>query len=82
MTKEAIQELANQLGKSVNWISDNLLPYVYDYAEYKVIICIIFAIIGLLMLISLPFVNKFINYNDLDLKWFINALFISFNAAL
>lgn len=51
MDKEAIQEIAKQLGKGVNWVTDTLMPFMYNYCEYKFIMdtigAILFALVAL-----------------------------------
>ena len=59
MNEEAIKELAQQLGKGVNWVTDTLLPYVYDYAEYKIAIYTICAILfGIIFILGIIFITK------------------------
>ena len=64
MNEEAIKELAQQLGKGVNWVTDTLLPYVYDYAEYKIAIYTICAILfGIIFILGIIFITKAFKIN-------------------
>ena len=76
MNEEAIKELAQQLGKGVNWVTDTLLPYVYNYAEYKIAIAIvgiivagIVSIVGAVLLVKAAKIRtnpKYSRYDDGD----------------
>lgn len=59
MDKEAIKEIAEQLGKGVNWVEDELVPYMYNYAEYRFIFCtVLTAVLGLVFITGICLIWK------------------------
>lgn len=87
MDKEAIKEIAEQLGKGVNWVEDELVPYMYNYAEYRLVWCTVMTIIlGLLFVTGLCFVGKGIHlytkredhWDDDGFGWILGGVITAF----